>query len=125
MSSDKSYEKIDKILFRFVQGLNRESQARLFVEINKELKAFLSKENNDTDSIDGIFHFLSQISDFVQEEFDERLSEDSDKTRFVKAVTKIFALLLNTIIDTAEKFKRIIKIAIETTLKIWQEPRQQ
>ena len=124
MSSDKSYEKIDKILFRFVQG-NRESQARLFVEINKELKAFLSKENNDTDSIDGIFHFLSQISDFVQEEFDERLSEDSDKTRFVKAVTKIFALLLNTIIDTAEKFKRIIKIAIETTLKIWQEPRQQ
>ena len=124
MSSDKSYEKIDKILFRFVQG-NRESQARLFVEINKELKAFLSKENNDTDSIDGIFHFLSQISDFVQEEFDERLSGDSDKTRFVKAVTKIFALLLNTIIDTAEKFKRIIKIAIETTLKIWQEPRQQ
>ena len=124
MSSDKSYEKIDKILFRFVQG-NRESQTRLFVEINKELKAFLSKENNDTDSIDGIFHFLSQISDFVQEEFDERLSEDSDKTRFVKAVTKIFALLLNTIIDTAEKFKRIIKIAIETTLKIWQEPRQQ
>ena len=66
MSSDKSYEKIDKILFRFVQG-NRESQARLFVEINKELKAFLSKENNDTDTIDGIFHLLSQISDFVQE----------------------------------------------------------
>lgn len=75
--------------------------------------------------MDGIFHFLSQISDFVQEEFDERLSGDSDKTRFVKAVSKIFALLLNKIVDTAEKFKRIIKIAIETTLKIRQEPRQQ
>ena len=33
-------------------------------------------------------------------------------------------LLLNTKVDTAEKIKRIIKIAVETTIKIWQEPRQ-
>ena len=45
----------------------------------KELEAFLSKENNDMESTDGIFDFLSQVSDSVQEEFDEILSIDSDK----------------------------------------------
>ena len=40
-------------------------------------------------------------------------------------MSKIFALLLNTRVDTADKIKRIIKIAIQTTLKIWQEPKQQ
>ena len=33
--------------------------------------------------------------------------------------------MLNTKVDTAEKNKRIITIAVETTLKIWQEPKQQ
>ena len=79
----------------------------------------MSKKNNDMDSTEGIFDFLSHISNSVQEEFDKLLSRDSNK--FVKALSKIFALLLNTKVDTAEKIKRIIKITIETTLKIWQE----
>ena len=62
-----------------LQMLTKKSQARLFEEIDKELEAYLSKENNDMDSTDGIFDFLSQISDSVQEEFDEILSSDSDK----------------------------------------------
>ena len=90
-----------------------------------KLEAFLSKENNDTNLADGIFDFLSQISDSAQKEFDKRLSGDSNKKRFVRALSRIFGLLLNTRVDTAEKMKLIIKIAIETTLKIWQEPKQQ
>ena len=62
MSSSTSQEKIEEILFTFVQ-VDKESQARLFEEINKELEAFCSKENNDTDSTDRIFKFSSQISD--------------------------------------------------------------
>ena len=57
-----------------------------------ELEALLSKENNDTDSTDGIFDFLSQISDSAQKEFDERLSRDSNKKRFVRALPRIFGL---------------------------------
>ena len=57
-----------------------------------ELEAFLSKENNDTDSTDGIFDFLSQISDSAQKEFDERLSRDGNKKRFVRALPRIFGL---------------------------------
>ena len=124
MSSDRTQEKIDDLLETFTKA-NKESQGRLFEEINKELEAFLSKENNDIDTTYGVFDFLSQISDSVQEEFDELLSGDNDKKRFVRALSKIFALLLNTKFDTAEKIKRIIKIAIETTVKIWQESRQQ
>ena len=100
---------------------DKKSQTRLFEEINKE--PFLSKENNDTDSTDGILDFLSQISYSAQEEFDELLNGHGDKKRSVKSLSKIFTLLLNTRVDTAEKIKRIIKIAIQMTLKIWQEPK--
>ena len=72
-----------------------------------------------------MFDFLCQLSDSVQEEFDELLAGDSDKKRFVRTLSRIFPLLLNKKVDTAEKIKCIIKIAIETTLKIWQEPKQQ
>ena len=85
----------------------------------------MSKENNDKDSTDEIFDVLSQISDSAREEFDELLSRDNDKKLFIRALSKIVALLLNTKLDTAEKIKQIIKTAIEMTLKIWQEPRQQ
>ena len=54
-------------------------QARLFEAIHKELEAFLAKENNDKDAIDGILDFLATISDSVREEFDEFVSGDSDK----------------------------------------------
>ena len=85
----------------------------------------MSKENNDKDSTDEIFDVLSQISDSAREEFDELLSRDNDKKIFIRALSKIVALLLNTKLDTAEKIKQIIKTAIEMTLKMWQEPRQQ
>ena len=124
ISSGTSQEKLEELFFTFTQA-DKESQAQLFEEIKKELEVFLSKKNNDTDSTDSIFDFLSQISNSIQEEFDELLSGESVKKRFIKAMSKIFALLLNTRVDTADKIKRIIKIAIQTTLKIWQEPKQQ
>ena len=72
-----------------------------------------------------IFDLLSSISDSVQEEFDKLISGDSDKKRFLRELSRIFAVLLNIKLDTAEKIKRILKIAIETTTKIWQEPKPQ
>ena len=124
MSSDRTQKQIDNLLEEFTK-IDKESQALLFEEINKELEAFLSRENNDNDARDRVFNFLSQSSDSVQEEFDKLLAADSDKKRFVRVLPRILALLLNTKVDTTEKIKRIIKIATETTLKIWQEPRQQ
>ena len=123
MSVDRTQEKFDDLFETFTWS-DKESQAPLLEEINKEIEAFLAEKNNSSDSTDGVFDFLSLLSDSVQEKFDDPLSRDNDKKRFVKALSRIFALLLNTKVDTAERTKRIIKIAIETTLTIWQEPRQ-
>ena len=76
-----------------------------------------SKSDND-DLTDGIVEALSAISEQIQEEFDELLGGDTDKKLFLKSLSKIFALLLNTKVTTAEKVEKIIKIALETTVRI-------
>ena len=99
------------------------NNALIFEEITRELEAYLATESGDQDSTDGIFDLLSSISDSVQEEFFELISGDSNKKHFLQALSRMFALLINTKVVTAEKIKRILKIAIETTIKIWQEPK--
>ena len=78
MSSDRTQKQIDNLLEEFTK-IDKESQALLFEEINKELEAFLSRENNDNEATDRVFDFLSQSSDSVQEEFDKLLAADSNK----------------------------------------------
>ena len=97
--------------------------ALIFEEIHKEIGDYLVGQGNDADSTDGVFDFLENVTSRLQEDLDELIGEDTDKKRFDKALTRIFALLLNTIVDTADKIKRILRIAVETTLKIWQEPK--
>ena len=92
----------------------------IFEEINKELEEYLLEKSINTDSIDGVFDFLETLSNRVQEDFDELIGKDTDRKRFIKALRHIFALLINTMVDTVDKIKRILKIAVETTLKIWQ-----
>ena len=70
------------------------------------------------------FDFLKDLSDSVQEELEELIAGNSNKKHFVRELSRILVLLLNTKVDTPEKIKRIINIVIETTIKIWQEPRQ-
>ena len=97
----------------------------IFGEITRELEAYLSRESDDADSTDGAFDFLASLADQVQGEFEELIDGDSDKKHFLRALLKTFALLLNTKVDTAEKIKKILKIAIETTIKIWSEGKSQ
>ena len=96
----------------------------IFEEINKKLEEHLLEKSIDTDSTDGVFDFLETLSNQVRENFDELIGEDTDKKRFIRALARIFALLLNTKVDTANKIKRILQIAAETTLKVWQGQKQ-
>ena len=91
----------------------------IFEEINKELEEYLLEKNIDTDSTDGVFDLLQSLANRVQEDFDGLIGEDTNKKCFVRALMRIFTLLLNTKVDMAEKMKRILRIAVETTLKIW------
>ena len=94
----------------------------IFEEIDKEIREFLTEEI-DTDSTDGIVDLLENLNNRLQEDFDELIGENTDKKRFVKALTQSFALLLNTKVDTADKIKRILKIVVKTTLTIWRGPK--
>ena len=84
-----------KNLFRFKQiddGTNIDSTL-IFEEIRKEVEEYLLGESEDTDSTDGVFYFLSTLSEKIQEEFDELLDGNTDKKRFLRALTRIFVLL--------------------------------
>ena len=91
----------------------------LFEAITTELEEYLLRKGDNADSTKGVLEVLTSLSKQVQEEFDELFGEDTNKKRFLKSLSKIFALLLNTKVTTAEKIKKIIKIALETTVKIW------
>ena len=58
----------------------------LFQEILKERKEYWTEEI-DTDSTDGAFDLLENLTNRLQEDFDELIGEDTDKKRFVKALT--------------------------------------
>ena len=73
-----------------------------------------------TDSTDGVFDLLENLTNRLQEDFDNLIGEDNDKKRFVKTLKQIFVLLLNTKVYTGDKIKRILRIAIETRLRIGQ-----
>ena len=66
------------------------------------------------------FDFLETLTYRIQEDFDEVIGEDTDKKQFIKALMHIFTPLLNTKVDTVDRFKRILQIAVETALRIWQ-----
>ena len=76
-------------------------------EISRELEESSLRDN--ADSPDGVFEFLVEKSNQVQEEFDKLLGEDTDKKRFLELLSKILASILNTKVKTAEKMKKIIK----------------
>ena len=94
----------------------------IFEEIHKEIRECLTEEA-DTDQTDGVFDLLENLTNRLQKDFDDLIGKNTDKKRFVKALTRIFALLLNTKADTADKIKIILKIAIETTPRIQREPK--
>ena len=80
----------------------------IFEEIRKELKEYLLEQSVNSDSTDSVFDFLAMLSDRIQEEFDKLFEGDSNKKRFLRALKRIFAVLLNTKVDMPDKIKKNI-----------------
>ena len=99
-------------------------KVQLFEEISTAVSNFVQCKNGGSDSSDGIFDTLSETAESVIDDFEDIIRISNDKKFFIRALTKVFTLLLNTNVDTVNKIKKILKIAIETTLKIWQEPKR-
>ena len=80
------YKKPMEELFSKLVGKHRENLAILFEEINKELEAFLAKENDDKDATDNVLNLLSTIPDSIQKEFGKLISSDRHRKRFDRAL---------------------------------------
>ena len=91
----------------------------LFEEVERELKEYLLEQRLEGDSTDGPFDFIENLTYRLQEDFDEIIAEDNVKKTFIKSLARVCTLLLNTRVDSVEKIKRILKIVINTTLKLW------
>ena len=105
MSLENLMATSEEDLFKFEQkrvGLDTDNTV-IFEEITRELEAHLARESDDANSTESVFDFLTSLADQVQEEFEKLLDGDSDKKRFLRALSKIFTLLLNTKVDTAKK----------------------
>ena len=63
----------------------------IFEEIRNELKEYLLEQSVNSDSTDSVFDFLATLSDRILEEFDKLFEGDSNKKRFLRALTRIFA----------------------------------
>ena len=127
MLIEKSVKTLEN-LFSFPQ-IDAEPNADntlIFEEILSELEEFLLRENDNADSTDDVFEFLAKISNQIQREFLTNCSAKiPTKNASLKSLSKIFGLLLNTKVNTAEKIKKLIKIALETTVKIWSGQKKQ
>ena len=91
----------------------------LYQETKKELKEFLLEQQVENDSTDRAFDLLDNLANKMQEDFDKIIGEDTNRKSFIKSLTPIFTLLLSTKVGSVNKIKKILKIAINTTLKIW------
>lgn len=108
-------------LFKIDLDIDQESINAPYIidTITEQLEGFILEEV-EADAEDGLFNIVEEISIRLQENYEELIGEDTDKRHFIKSLTRVFALLLNTKVDTVDKIKKVLRIAVETTLKIWQ-----
>ena len=88
---------------------------QLIEKITIAISEPITFENENRDSTDGILDVKREIADSVQEDFEELVEISDNIKHFIRALTKIFTLLLNTKVETIEKDEKILKVAIETT----------
>ena len=110
MSLTETTEQIENLFDTCTDNSDKIAGAELLEKINKELEVFLSTETNEVNEADEIFDLLRDLSDSVQEECEELVAGNSDKKHFIRALSRIFALLLNTKVDTPEKLKEYSKL---------------
>ena len=119
---NKSQQTIDD-LYEKSKNADHEAQVALLAKITNEIKQLIREENGKSDTTESAFDVLSEVAESLQEEFEELIEADSNKKIFMKVLSKIFELLLNANVNTIDKSKRTLKIAIEITLKLWQGAR--
>ena len=79
MSEIEKVEEIENLLDAYTASNDKSNRTEVLEKINKELEVFLSTETNEEGKADGILNLLRDLSDSVQEEFEELVFSDRDK----------------------------------------------
>ena len=82
----------------------------MLAEITNQIAQLIIEENGKSDTTERDFDVLSGLLEFLQEDVEELIEADSDKKKFMKGLSKIFQLLLNTNVSTIDKIKMILNI---------------
>lgn len=93
----------------------------IFENIIYALEEYMLEEQIESDAEDRFLSIGESITNKVQEDFGELIGDDTDKKRFIESLTKFSALLLNTKVDIINEIKTILRTAVKTTLKLWQD----
>ena len=72
MSIEKSVEASENLFgFPQIEPASNTNNTLICEEISRELEEFLLRGNNNANSADGVFEFLLEISNHVQEKFNK------------------------------------------------------
>ena len=90
------------------------------LELNEDIK-----ENYEGDQIDGFIETVREIVERLINEIKESLGNtlaenQNKKTKFIKALIRIFSILLNANLNSAKKISKVIKQSVKLVLSIWQ-----
>ena len=88
MSEIEKVEEIENLLDAYTASNDKSNRTEVLEKINKELEVFLSTETNEEDKADGILNLLRDLSDSVQEEFEELVFGGRDKKTLHKGLVK-------------------------------------
>ena len=82
----------------------------------------LINENSDGDQTDGFSDKGRELVENIYEEIRNSLDQDNKgKGQFVKAIMRIFSILLNTKKSSIKKIKKITKTSAILVLELWPE----
>ena len=82
----------------------------------------LINENSDGDQTDGFSDKGRELVEHIYEEIRNSLDQDNKgKGQFVKAIMRIFSILLNTKKSSIKKIKKITKTSAILVLELWPE----
>ena len=88
MSETEKRKEVKNLFDACTDKSNKIDRTELLEKINKEIQVFLSTETNEEDEAYKILGFLRDLSDSVQEEFEELVVGESDKKQLYKSIVK-------------------------------------
>ena len=99
-----------------------EAKTEIIQKTADKIEEILSKETDNPDSTDE--KVTDKIRDFyiqIVEDFKEILEEDKEKGNFVRALTKIFGILVTSKYTSLAKAKKILRETAQIVVKLWPE----